>query len=75
LWKVEWERDLGEGREEGEGKREQDPVLEKIEERYRESGNWIKICSRGGEEMEVATGGSQTPEKPEAPRTQRDLFS
>ena len=38
----------------------------------RGSGNLIKIGSRGDEELGIVTGGSQTPEKWEAPRIQQD---
>jgi hypothetical protein len=37
-----------------------------------ESGNQIKIGSRGDNELGIATGGSQTQEKCEVPRTQWD---
>jgi hypothetical protein len=43
--------------------------LEGSGERYRGSGNRIKICSNGYEELGIPTGGSQTPGKLEAPHT------
>jgi hypothetical protein len=44
-------------------KKGQDQVLEGTGDRYRGSGNQIKICSSRGEELGIATGGSQTPGK------------
>jgi hypothetical protein len=54
--------DLG-GREEGEEIRGQYQVLEGTGERYRGSGNQIKIAAVGHEELGTATEGSQMPGK------------
>ena len=68
----------GEGDKEGrkEGKEIRVAVSETGGERYRGSGNQIKIGSRvgWGEELGIATGrsGSQTPEIREASRMQWD---
>jgi hypothetical protein len=46
--------------------------LKEMSERNRGSENRTKICSGGGgEELSIATGGSQTLEKREAPRIQQ----
>jgi hypothetical protein len=44
--------------------------LEETGEKYKGSGNGIKICSNGDEELRVTTRKSQIPGKPAAFRTQ-----
>ena len=56
------------------GRKEEDEIMMSVSGsggvvRYRVSGNRIKISSGGNEELFRATGGSQIPEKYEAPRT------
>jgi hypothetical protein len=71
LWEVEGEEDKR-GRKEEKGIRVT-RNLRRHERGIEGSGNQTKISSRGDEELGIATGGSQAPEKHEAPRTQRDF--
>ena len=65
----------GSKRRKGGNKGRPHQELKEIWERYRGSENWTKICSRGNEELGIATEGSQTPGKVRLPVLNRDDFS